>query len=121
MATGDSIVGHVENKILLAAIVPSALPALRVAGALFLIINLLAGAWAWRHRRQLFGPDSTVPRRPPGDSPVTGGRARHSVALSYGSSVLYLGPTLDGLTTLKVNHWHEVAHESSTTEKQHAS
>ena len=48
------------KTIFLAAIVPSALPALRVAGALFLIVNLLAGAWAWRHRRQLFGPDSTV-------------------------------------------------------------
>ena len=46
--------------IFLAAIVQSALPALRVAGALFLIINLVAGAWAWRHRLQLFGPDSTV-------------------------------------------------------------
>jgi len=48
------------KTILLAAIDPSALPALRVAGALFLIINLLGGAWLWRHRRQLFGPDSTV-------------------------------------------------------------
>jgi len=48
------------KTIFLAAIVPSALPALRVAGALFLIINLLAGAWAWRHRRQLFAPDLTV-------------------------------------------------------------
>src|SRR6476660_8993868 len=50
----------VMKTIFLAAIVPSALPALRVAGALFLIVNLLAGAWAWRHRRQLFGPDATV-------------------------------------------------------------
>ena len=48
------------KTIFLAAIAPSALPALRVAGALFLIINLLAGAWAWRHRRQLFGADLTV-------------------------------------------------------------
>ena len=48
------------KTIFLAVIVPSAIPALQVAGALFLIINLLAGAWAWRHRRQLFGPDSTV-------------------------------------------------------------
>ena len=48
------------KTIFLAAIVQSALPALRIAGALFLIINLLAGAWAWRHRRQLFGPDSTA-------------------------------------------------------------
>jgi hypothetical protein len=48
------------KTIFLAAIVPSALPALRVAGALFLIVNLLGGAYIWRHRRQLFGPDLTV-------------------------------------------------------------
>ncbi len=48
------------KTIFLAAVVSSALPALRVAGALILIVNLLAGAWAWRHRRQLFGPDATV-------------------------------------------------------------
>jgi hypothetical protein len=48
------------KTIFLAAIVPSALPALRVAGALFLIFNLLGGAYIWRHRRQLFGPDLTA-------------------------------------------------------------
>jgi hypothetical protein len=48
------------KTIFLAAIDPSALPALRIAGALFLIINLLAGAYIWRHRRQFFGPNSTV-------------------------------------------------------------
>ena len=48
------------KTIFLAAIVPSALPALRVAGALFLIVNLLGGAWLWHHRRRLFGPDSNV-------------------------------------------------------------
>jgi hypothetical protein len=55
------------KTIFLAALVPSALPALRVARALFLIVNLLGGAWLWRHRRQLFGPDSTAP----GDRPAT--------------------------------------------------
>lgn len=55
------------KTIFLAAIAQSALPALRVAGALFLIVNLLAAAWAWRHRRQLFGSDSTAP----GDRPAT--------------------------------------------------
>jgi hypothetical protein len=49
------------KTIFLAAIVQSALPALRVAGALFLIVNLLGGAYIWRHRQQLFGPDSTAP------------------------------------------------------------
>jgi len=48
------------KTIFLAAIVQSALPALRVVGALFLIVNLLGGAYIWRHRRQLFGPDSTA-------------------------------------------------------------
>jgi hypothetical protein len=52
--------------ILIAVINPTALPALRIAGALFIAINLLAGAWLWRHRRQLFGPDSNVP----GDRPA---------------------------------------------------
>ena len=45
---------------LIAFIDPAALPALRVAGALFIAINLLAGVWLWRHRRQLFGRDSSV-------------------------------------------------------------
>jgi hypothetical protein len=55
------------KAIFLAAIVPSALPALRIAGALFLIVNLLGGAYIWRHRRQLFGPDSTAT----GDRPAS--------------------------------------------------
>jgi hypothetical protein len=53
--------------IMMALINPAAVPALRVAGALFLVINLLAGAWAWHHRRQLFGPDSTAE----GDRPAS--------------------------------------------------
>lgn len=48
------------NTIMLATLTPSALPALRVAGALFLIINLLGGAYFWHYRRQFFGRDSTV-------------------------------------------------------------
>ena len=70
------------KTIFLAAIVPSALPALRVAGALFLIVNLLAGAWAWRHRRQLFGPDSNVP----GDRPAV----RYLQAITLGIPWLFL-------------------------------
>jgi hypothetical protein len=54
------------KTIFLATIDPSALPALRVAGALFVIIHLLGAAYIWRHRRQLFGPDSSAP----GDRPA---------------------------------------------------
>jgi hypothetical protein len=70
------------KTIFLAAIVPSALPALRIAGAAFLIINLLAGAWLWRHRRQLFGPDSNVP----GDRPAV----RSLQALALGIPWLFI-------------------------------
>ena len=56
-----------NKDILIGSIDPAAVPTLRIAGALFLIINLLAGAWAWRHRRQLFGRDATVD----GDRPAT--------------------------------------------------
>ena len=42
---------------MVAVINPEALPTLRIAGALFLVINLLAGAWLIRHRRRLFGRD----------------------------------------------------------------
>ena len=70
------------KMIFLSAIVPAALPALRVAGALFLIVNLLAGAWAWRHRRRLFGPDSTVD----GDRPAV----RYLQAIVLGVPWLFL-------------------------------
>ena len=56
-----------NKEILIAVIDPAAVPALRIAGGMFLIINLLGGAWVWRHRRQLFGPDSTAT----GDRPAT--------------------------------------------------
>jgi hypothetical protein len=45
---------------LLGLINPAAVPALRIAGALFLIIYLLAGAYFFRHRRRLFGHDPRV-------------------------------------------------------------
>lgn len=45
---------------MLATLNPAGLPALHVAGALFLIINLLGGAYLWRHRRRFFGPDPAV-------------------------------------------------------------
>ena len=46
--------------ILIALINPTALPALRIAGGMFLIIYLLAGAYLFRRRRQLFGRDPQV-------------------------------------------------------------
>ena len=48
------------KTILLATIDPSALPALRIAGALFLAVNVLAGAYVIRHWRRLFAPDPEV-------------------------------------------------------------
>jgi predicted small integral membrane protein len=46
--------------IMIASINPVALSALRIAGALFIAINLLAGAYLFRRRRQLFGRDPQV-------------------------------------------------------------
>ena len=48
------------KTLIFATIDPSALPALRIGGLLFLIINLIAGAYLIRHWRSLFGPDSSV-------------------------------------------------------------
>jgi hypothetical protein len=45
---------------MLAFIDRSALPVLRTAGILFLIIDLLVGAYFFRNRRQLFGKDPDV-------------------------------------------------------------
>ena len=45
---------------MIAYINPVALPALTIAGMLFLIINLLAGTYLVRHWQQLFGPDPSV-------------------------------------------------------------
>lgn len=45
---------------MIAFINPASLPALRIAGALFLIIYLLAGAYFFRHRRRVFGCDPRV-------------------------------------------------------------
>jgi hypothetical protein len=44
----------------IASINPTALPALRIAGGMVLIIYLLAGAYIFRRRRQLFGRDPQV-------------------------------------------------------------
>ena len=45
---------------MIALINPVAVPALRVAGAMFLITSLLAGAYIVRHWRRLFGRDPQV-------------------------------------------------------------
>jgi len=45
------------KTMILAVVNPAALPALRIAGAIFLIVNLLAGAYLVRHWRAWFGPD----------------------------------------------------------------
>jgi ABC-type branched-subunit amino acid transport system permease subunit len=45
---------------MLALINPAALPALRIAGTFFLIINLLGGAYIFRNRRRFFGKDPNV-------------------------------------------------------------
>ena len=42
------------------AINPTALPALRIAGMFFLVINLLAGAYIFRNRHRFFGRDPNV-------------------------------------------------------------
>lgn len=48
---------------MLALISPEALPALRTAGTIFLIINILGGVYILRNRRRFF--ESSMPQRPP--------------------------------------------------------
>jgi hypothetical protein len=45
---------------MLAAIDPTALPALRIAGTFFLLINILAFIYIFRNRRRFFGRDPNV-------------------------------------------------------------
>jgi hypothetical protein len=49
-----------RRQIILALVDPAARPALTVAGAFFLIVNLFAGAYIIRHWRRLFGRDSCI-------------------------------------------------------------
>ena len=49
-----------RTQIMIALIDPAARPALTIAGIVFLIINLLAGAYIIRHWRRLFGRDPRV-------------------------------------------------------------
>jgi hypothetical protein len=74
----------------MAFINPAALPALRIAGALFLIIYLFAGAYVFRHRGCLFGRDPRID----GDNDATR-HVRIEVIL-----IVWLG-----LTTLLVVEW----------------
>lgn len=55
-----------NKELIIGLMNPAGLPGLRVAGAMIVAFNLLAGVWLWRHRRQLFGPDSNAP----GDRPA---------------------------------------------------
>lgn len=45
---------------MLALVNPAALPALRIAGMFFLVINLVAGAYIFRNRNRFFGRDPNV-------------------------------------------------------------
>ena len=45
---------------MLAIVNPVALPALRIAGTIFLIINLLGGVYIFRNRQRFFGKDPTI-------------------------------------------------------------
>ena len=47
-------------EMMLGLITPAAIPTLRIAGGLFLIINLLCAVYVWRHWRRLFGQDPRV-------------------------------------------------------------
>jgi hypothetical protein len=47
-------------EIMIALINPAALPALRIAGALFIAIYLLAGAYFFRNRHRFFDRDPRV-------------------------------------------------------------
>jgi len=51
---------NLTTEIPIALINPAALPALRIAGGMVLIIYLLAGAYLFRRRRELFGRDPRV-------------------------------------------------------------
>jgi hypothetical protein len=46
-----------NKTMILAVLNPEGLPTLRIAGALFITINLLAAAYIVRHWRAMFGPD----------------------------------------------------------------
>ena len=46
---------------MLALISPEALPALRIVGTIFLIINLLGGVYIFRNRHRFFDQDPDVP------------------------------------------------------------
>jgi hypothetical protein len=47
-------------KFMLALINPAVLPALRIAGTIFLIINLIGGTYIFRNRHRFFDQDSNV-------------------------------------------------------------
>ena len=53
--------GSLTKKPVLALINPQALPALRIAGTIFLVIYLLGGWYIFRNRHRFFDKDPDVP------------------------------------------------------------
>ena len=58
-----------KNLILLALVDPAVLPALRIAGTAFLIVNLIGGAYIFLNRHRFFDRDPNVDNDIDGGSP----------------------------------------------------
>ena len=58
MASDPKMIASIYN--MLALINPAALPALRIAATIFLLINLLGGTYVFRNRHRFFDRDPNV-------------------------------------------------------------
>ena len=58
MASDPKMIASIYN--MLALINPAALPALRIAATIFLLINLLGGMYVFRNRHRFFDRDPNV-------------------------------------------------------------
>jgi hypothetical protein len=58
MASERKMIAPIHN--MLALINPAALPALRIAATIFLLINLLGGTYVFRNRHRFFDRDPNV-------------------------------------------------------------
>ena len=58
MAPDQKMIAPIHN--MLALINPAALPALRIAATIFLLINLLGGTYVFRNRHRFFDRDPNV-------------------------------------------------------------